>query len=260
MNGFSAPKLWRDIPDLLFPRQCEGCGGDLGGSGNALFCWDCLASLPYLRPPFCARCGDFVAGDVPGDFVCASCARHPPAFDLARSAFRFDGAVAQAVKRLKYRDGIWIAPGLGAFLAETWRALPQTLRPAVDWVTPVPLASARARERGYNQAGLLAKALARRLRLPCREVLRRTRDTGTQTKLTAQERRKNVRGAFAVKAAYRGAPGSWRARWFPPVEGARILLVDDVITTGATVDECARALKAAGAAAVYALSAARGNG
>jgi ComF family protein len=257
-EAFSTSRLWRDIPDLLFPRQCEACGADLAGS-ETLFCWDCLASLPYLRPPFCARCGDFVAGDVPGDFVCASCARRAPAFDLARSAFRFDGAVADAVRRLKYRAGVWIAPGLGAFLAETWRAVPEALRGRVDWVSPVPLAPERSRERGYNQAGLLAGALARRLRLPCREVLRRTRDTGTQTKLSAQERRKNVRGAFAVRAPYR-ARNRLLARWFPPVEGKRILLVDDVITTGATVDECARALKAAGAAAVYALSVARGNG
>lgn len=255
---FRASRLWREVPDLLFPRQCEACGADLAGE-EELFCWECLAALPYLRAPFCARCGDFAAGDVPGDFVCSACARRAPSFDLARSAFRFDGAVAEAVKRLKYRGGVWIAAGFGRFLAETWRAVPEGLRGRVDWVSPVPLAPGRAKERGYNQAELLARALAGRLGVPCRDVLRRTRETGTQTELTARERRKNVQGAFAVKGRYRAGARVLGFR-FPPVEGKRILLVDDVITTGATAEECARVLKAAGAEAVWAVSAARGNG
>jgi len=228
-------------------------------SDETLFCWDCRAALPYLRPPFCARCGDFAAGDVPGDWVCAFCARHPPAFDAARSAFRFAGAVADAVKRLKYDRGVWLAPGLAACIAETWRAVPRERRGGADVVCPVPLAPERFRDRGYNQSRLLASALARELRLPCRDLLVRTRATPTQTRLTARERKENVRGAFAVAWRFRAGLKAVE-RFFPPVKGKRVILVDDVITTGATVDECARTLKRAGASAVFALSVARGNG
>ena len=243
-------RSWRELADLLFSRECDGCGAPLTGDGETLYCWDCLAKVAWLRMPWCACCGDPVEGTVPAEFRCAWCARKRPAYDWARSAARFEGVVAESLKRLKYHGGVWTADGLGEMLHRTWRTCaPGGVPPEADCVAAVPLFRVRMRERSYNQSALLGAALAERLGVPFREPLRRVRDTPTQTKLSARERAANMAGAFAVRRWRKGS-----------VAGKRIVLVDDVMTTGATVNECAKALKAAGAAAVYVLTVARGIG
>lgn len=169
-----------------------------------------------------------------------------PAFDWARSAVHYAGAAQTCIRRFKYHGGIWLLDELVGWLAALWRTCPDSVRD-IDFVTGVPLYPRRQRERGYNQSALLAAGLANRIGISLRpRVLGRIRPTATQTHLTAARRVHNVKGVFSVL----------RPRH---VRGARIALVDDVMTTGATANECARALKAAGAAAVVVLTVARGG-
>lgn len=244
-TSFRWETLSRLALDVFFPRVCEGCGRPCGEETGYL-CWDCLAQAPYVRRPFCERCGDPVDGRVDSAFVCHACAKHEPFFDRARSAVRFRGVMQTALRRFKYRHAGWLLPD--------WIALLDALRAAddtgdyrnLDAVTCVPMHPWRQAWRGYNQAALLAERMARHLRLPFRgRLLRRTRWTRSQTRLTASQRAANVSGAF-------------RASRPREANGKRILLIDDVMTTGATVNECARVLKKAGARHVAVLTVARG--
>ena len=230
--------------DMLFSRACEGCGAAMAEEPGSL-CWDCQAGVKMVQVPFCGRCGDPVAGAISGPFECAWCRKENPAFDWARSAVRYDGVAKACIRRFKYNAGIWLQEELVGWLMALWKTCPESVREA-DIVASVPLYPKRERERGFNQAALLGEGLARRVGIPFRRrLLGRNRATGTQTHLTAAQRVHNVRGVFSVP---------WPGR----VRGARIVLVDDVMTTGATVNECARALKAAGAASVMVLTVARG--
>ena len=230
--------------DMLFSRTCEGCGISMAEEPGSL-CWDCRAEVKTVQVPFCERCGDPVAGEVSGPFECAWCHKTGPAFEWARSAVRYNGVAKACLRRFKYNTGAWLLDDLTDWLFALWRICPSAVRVA-DLITGVPLHPKRERERGYNQAALLGERLARRVGIPFRgRLLWRRKATETQTHLTAAQRVHNVRGVFSVP---------WPSR----VRGARIVLVDDVMTTGATVNECSRALKAAGAASVMVLTVARG--
>jgi len=208
-------------------------------------CWDCRATVKVVQLPFCERCGDPVAGAVTGLFECAGCRKINPSFDWARSAVRYEGVAKACLRRFKYNAGTWLLDDLTDWLWALWQACPSIVQTA-NVVTCVPLHPKRERERGYNQATLLGRRLATRIGIPFQErLLWRTRATATQTHLTAAQRAHNVKGVFTVP---------WPSR----VRGARVLLVDDVMTTGATVNECARALKAAHADSVMVLTVARG--
>jgi ComF family protein len=230
--------------DLIYPRSCAGCGGDLDLDDEHL-CWDCRSSIQIISHPFCSICGNPLEGRVDHRYTCFLCNEAKPHFDRARCAARFHGVVADMVHGFKYRQALWLEHDLASLLmacCETHYDLP-----SIDLVACVPLFPKRQRERGYNQSALLAGRLARHLRRPCRpNSIRRVRDTRTQTHLTASERASNVRAAFEVTR-----PGS--------VTGRRVLLVDDVMTTGATVNECSRALKDAGAREVLVVALARGG-
>ena len=228
--------------DLLFPRSCAGCGGPAGREFRFL-CWECMAGLRFIRPPFCDCCGDPLDGDVEGPWLCPACGSGRE-FARARSAVRYVGVVRRLICDFKYRRATWLGPDLAALLEGSYRAHYEEM--GVDAVTCVPLFSARQRARTFNQAELLARLLAARLRLPfVGGAVSRVRDTGTQTHLTARARIANVSAAFkAIR------PGR--------LDGRTLLLVDDVMTTGATVGECAAVIRAAGAAAVHVLTVARG--
>ncbi|MEI7851635.1 MAG: ComF family protein [Kiritimatiellales bacterium] len=229
--------------DLLYPRNCVQCGAP-SPEPMKYICWDCLSDTPKVEPPFCALCGDPVAGDIQHDYTCFACARETPAFDRARSAVRYEGAVGSALRALKYENALWVVDDL----AELIFACVQAEYPdqPFDLVTAVPLHPSRRRARGFNQSALLGSALARRLGVPFREgLLRRVHPTVSQTGLTAPQRTANVCGAF-------------RIGWFARPAGRKILLVDDVMTTGATVNACAKALRKGGAVSVHVVTAARG--
>lgn len=254
--------------DLLFPALCPVCAVALGPGRRDPLCAGCWASIERIHPPVCDTCGlpflTLAPATAPGELGprrrsgeppvepagagralavrredCHACAAAPPAFDWARAGGVYAGPLREAVHRLKFGRRPALARPLAALMLEPWAAW----LPPVDAVLPVPLARARERQRGFNQAALLAERVAGALgvRLEPR-WLARARDTAPQTDLDVAARRANVRGAFLGSAAVRGLD---------------LLLVDDVLTTGATASECARALRAAGARHVGVLTVAR---
>jgi ComF family protein len=223
-------QIWRGFVNALFPPRCGGCLAE-----GALWCSACHASLNYVRPPTCDRCGE------PQTIgLCTKCLAQPLQIESIHSVILFQGNVRQAIHRFKYERLAGLAEPLGDLLVEGWRARQLT----ADWIVPVPLHAARQRERGYNQAELLARYLSQQTGTPCAPAaLNRTRRTAVQMELNAAERKINVAGAFVA------ADGRLR--------GARVVVIDDVCTTGATLDACAAALLAAGAASVIGLTVAR---
>jgi ComF family protein len=214
--------------DLLFPRWCVGCGRE-----GDFICSACLKSLVRITPPLCPRCGRPQLNAV----VCPTCIGWPAAIDGIRAPFKFDGVVRQAIHELKYNNLRAIAPLLGQWLADYLKANPL---PA-EVLVPVPLHRQRLRERGYNQSQLLARELARLTDLPLvDDCLVRERPTPPQTRTAnVEERRNNVADAFRCRDRR--------------LEDRSVLLIDDVATSGATLDACARALKAAGASSGWGL-------
>ena len=223
--------IWNSLISLLFPPHCAGCGAD-----GSLWCNVCQASLASIRAPMCVKCGQ---PNTPSQ-LCANCREHPLLIDCIRSAVIFQGTVRHAIHRFKYQRLAGLAEPFGDILADYW--IEHGL--SADWVMPVPLHPARQRERGYNQAGLLANRLAKRVGTAVSESgLRRTRVTAVQMELDAAQRRLNVAGAFECAE--------------PQVRNKRVVMIDDVCTTGATLEACAAALFQAGAASVLGLTLAR---
>ncbi|MEE8471583.1 MAG: ComF family protein [Dehalococcoidia bacterium] len=218
--------------DLLFPRWCLGCHRE-----GDLLCASCRASLPLLQGVLCPRCGQPQAHA----HDCPACREWPLAIDGIRSPFRFEGVMRKAIHQFKYQGLKAAAHPLAELLVDYWRAH----RPACDVLVPVPLHPRRRRQRGYNPSGLLARRMAGLTGLPVEEgCLLRRRDTAPQARTAGVEaRHENMSGAFLCRDKRLG--------------GNRVLLIDDVCTTGATLDACARALKSAGAASVRGLTLAR---
>jgi ComF family protein len=235
--------ILRCMLDLLYPRNCIQCGAPSPDPMKHI-CWDCLSDTPKVDPPFCVVCGDPVAGDIQHDYTCFSCSRETPAFVRARSAVRYEGAIGAALRALKYNNALWIIEDLVELLSTCVQA--EYPNAEFDLIASVPLFAPRWRARGFNQSALLGGALGRRLQLPFKEgLLRRIRFTSSQTGLTAPQRAANVSDAF-------------RVGFFSRPAGKKILLVDDVMTTGATVNACAKTLKQGGAALVHVVTVARG--
>jgi len=237
--------LARALLALLLPRHCVACGAALpsrSGEESAVVCGRCWASLLPLPYPRCARCGHprrFRPGPArlrAHAARCEWCALLPPYVRAARSVCWIPGGEATAiVHALKYDGWRAVAAGMGQRMARTdW---PEDVAAERAGLVPVPLAPARERERGYNQSLLLAEALGAAWRLPVlADVLCRARSTASQTRLTPGERLRNVAGAFHAPAATRDR-----------LSGAHLVLVDDVVTTAATLNACAAALVAGGA-------------
>jgi len=228
------------ILDLLYPPRCVVCD-TLGGS---YLCSECSAAIERIRGPVCVRCG--LPLSEPG--LCGQCRDAPRSFRSARSVGRYDGVLRDLILRFKYSPARPLAGPLADLLLSCMIERRALNPDRFDVILPVPIHPLRLRARDYNQSAELATALALRLRLrsDCRS-LRKIRETRPQTTLAARERRTNLRGAFAVRP-----DGS--------VVGQRVLLVDDVMTTGATAEECSRVLLEAGAREVRVLTLAREAG
>jgi ComF family protein len=214
--------------DWVYPPRCGGCG-----TIGSRFCNPCLHATQIIQPPVCNICGRRL--DNPG--ICRKCQVDPPVFTGMRSWAFFAGPLRKALHRLKYKRDV----ALGDALAQPLIHLLATTGWMIDLVTAVPAGVARQAERGYNQAALLARPIALSQGVPLRlGVLKKLRDTRSQVGLSIVERKRNVENAFQAAAGR--------------VQGKRVLLVDDVTTSGATVAACTQALCQAGAAQVFVLT------
>lgn len=226
---------------LLLPRRCLACGATVESDGA--LCVECWAQIRFLGSPCCACCGFPFEYDQGSDALCGGCAGRRPVYDRARAVFAYDDASRGPVLAFKHADRIDAAP---AFVRMMVQAAGELLEGA-PLIAPVPLHRSRLMMRRYNQSAVLANALAAHSGLTVvPDLLVRRRRTPTQGHLGAAARRRNVQGAFAVRATRKEA-----------LRGRRILLIDDVMTTGATVEACARPLLRAGADAVDVLTLAR---
>jgi ComF family protein len=224
--------LGRRTLNVLLPPRCLSCGAGVEATGS--LCADCWGGLTLLGAPVCAVCGYPFDFDLGADALCAACARERPRYDRARAVLRYDEASRRLLLGFKYADRTEGAPAFAGWLA---RAGAELLAEA-EVIVPVPLHRWRLFSRRYNQAALLALALGRQSGVPVEtDLLLRRRNTPSQGRLSAAARKRNVAGAFAVPRAERLAD-------------RRVLLVDDVLTTGATAEACTAALLRAGAAAV----------
>jgi len=230
--GAQLGRLRDGLVDFLFPVHCLACGSE-----GSYICRSCGRTLPRLLPPVCLKCGRPLIRDD----RCSVCARWKLEIDGIRSVFVFQGLVRRAVHQFKYNNLRALAFPLADLVAGDLKARPLP----VDVVVAVPLHRRRLRGRGYNQSALLARELSQMVGLPLVEgSLVRVKDSPAQVKAAgADERRENVRGAFSCRDGQ--------------MSGRHVLLIDDVCTTGATLDACAVALKAAGASSVWGLTLAR---
>ena len=238
-------RIATSILDALLPPRCLSCGGAVDRQGG--LCVACWSTLTFIAPPLCACCGmpfEFAAaGENPDDLLCGACMAEPPPFARARAVLVYDDGSRPLVLGFKHGDRIHAADSYGAWMA---RAGADLLVEA-DLLAPVPLHPWRLFRRRYNQAALLARAVSRRAGVPVvPDLLVRRRSTPSQGGLGRKGRARNVKGAFRLR---RGTKER--------VKGKRVVLVDDVLTTGATLAECTRVLLQAGAARVEVLTLAR---
>lgn len=225
--------------EFFLPRLCLFCSAAVGEEAEIAVCPECEDQIEWVASPLCTCCGAVFAFRDGADRVCGDCQADPPPFTRARAAAIYDGAAAQAIKRFKFTRQMAYLPVLQHWLQ---RPLCLELVADADLIVPVPLHRKRLKQRGFNQALLLAQAFPQ-VQLG-RETLVRVRHTVPQVELKPKERRDNVKGAFAVPDP-------------DLVKGNHVLLLDDVYTTGATVRECAKVLRRAGARRVEVLTVAR---
>jgi len=229
---------------FFYPETCQICRMERATAGDGYVCSHCRSQVHFIKPPFCERCGLPYSGDFTTPFECTNCREMELHFNSARSAVVAHNVVREAIHRYKYQRALWFEPFLADLLLSA--VLPTLREQSWDFIVPVPLHPLKHREREFNQAERLATYLGAATGVPLNlKLLRRIRPTATQTRLTRQQRAANMRAAFAV------CP---RAR----LDGERIILVDDVFTTGATTSACAQVLKAAGAGEVCVWTVARG--
>jgi ComF family protein len=226
----------------LYPEICQLCGAARATPAEGYVCAGCRAKVRFIEPPFCQRCGRPFEGDIITPFECSNCREMEWHFHSARSAVVARDPVLEVIHRYKYQRALWFEP----FLADL---LIRSAGPAIagaQLIVPVPLYPTKEREREFNQAVRLARRLSSATGLPVNKgLLRRVLPTRTQTQLTREERLANVRNAFAMRNGQQ-------------LNGERVILLDDVFTTGATTSACARVLTAAGAGEVWVWTVARG--
>jgi competence protein ComFC len=241
MIAFQKFELLEAAASLLYPPVCAVCGGET--RAGEYLCEQCEAKAMRVVAPFCQQCSEPFEGAIATSFTCANCAHRAIHFDAAVAAYRGRGIVRQIIHDFKYGRQIHLRHLVARWLCAALDD--ERLRGRhFDIIVPVPLHPTRQRERGFNQARLLAELLSARISILCKPLLQRVRYTTTQTALDRAERMENLHNAF-------------RLRKNADVRGLHVLLIDDVLTTGSTLSECARVLKRAGAISVHAATAAR---
>ena len=229
---------------LFYPEICQVCRTEKAAAAASYICEHCRSGIRHIEAPFCDCCGLPFQGEITVSFECANCRDQKLYFRAARAAVELSGPLQDVVHRYKYNHATWFEPFLAALLIS--RAAPVLAQSQWDCIVPIPLHWLKLRERSFNQSLRLARQLGKATGIPVHNrLLKRTQPTSTQTRLSRAERTENVKRAFA----YRG-----RAK----LTGKRIILVDDVLTTGATASACAKLLMQNGASVVDVWTVARG--
>ena len=232
------------VLSFFYPEVCQYCADRVATARGGYICETCAQEAKFIEPPYCERCGLPFAGALTTVFECGNCRDAELHFSQARSAVSAEGMVLELIHRYKYQRALWLEPYLAGLLVQ--EAAPSIVRGDWDAIAPVPLHGLKRAERQFNQAERLCRHLARATGLPfAPKLLRRVTSTPTQTRLSRRARAANVRGAFELHPQ-------------AEIKDRRIVLVDDVFTTGATTSACARVLRRAGAADVCVWTLARG--
>jgi competence protein ComFC len=240
----AARGAWDTALSLFYPDACQVCGRERATAHEGYLCPKCWQNLRFIRPPFCERCGLPFEGAITTSFECANCHEMELQFVRARSVIAAKGIALELIHRYKYERALWFEPLFASLLIG--EAAPVLRQEGWDLLVPVPLHPTKKAEREFNQAERLARRLGRATAIPvATRLVRRVEPTRTQTRLTRAERAQNVRRAFAPINGAR-------------CEGLRVVLIDDVLTTGATTSACAKVLKECGAAEVCVWTLARG--
>ena len=253
-----ARQFWQAALDLLYPRVCQGCAAPLAADvprqGQAAwFCAGCCGQLTQVQAPYCCVCGEPYDGAMTEAFVCKNCVGRRIAFDYAVSGYKAEGPLREMILHYKYGRDLSLRAGLADML-QTALADPRlAAEDLTQWLlVPVPLHFTRQYWRGFNQSWELCRMLSKETGIPAAQILRRSAKTRSQTRLHRKKRLQNLKRAFSLR---RSMP--WRR--LPVLKGRKILLVDDVLTTGATAHECAKVLKQeAGVEKVVVITVARG--
>ena len=238
-------RTWGEtVLGFLYPNVCQLCGERRATAAEGYVCAGCWQGVRFIVPPFCERCGLPFAGELTTEFECANCREMELHFTQARAAVAAQGVTLEVIHRYKYQHALWFEPFLADLLLR--QAGTALRREKWDLIVPVPLHPLKQREREFNQAERLARRVGRAVGIPVEaRLLQRREHTRTQTQLTRRERADNVRRAFALRPGVRLA-------------GERVVVMDDVLTTGATTSACARMLREAGAGDVCVWTVARG--
>lgn len=239
---------WSRLAGLVFPHVCEFCGEREATPAQSFICNHCRThprAVRKVRPPICKVCGLWYEGEITIDFTCRNCFDLELEFASARAAVQYYGLVKQVIHRFKYNRNEWFEPFLAELLIES--AAPELRMEPVDLIVPIPLHPRKQRGRGFNQAERLARRLSEATAIPARaDLMQRVRDTDTQAHLDRDDRVANVKNAFAYVAREK-------------LSKKRVLLIDDVLTTGLTASSCAKELLKNGASEVRVWTVARGG-
>lgn len=244
MLHFTIKRLFRKTLDAILPADCTSCGKSLWGDPIPFFCDRCWASIRPIHGPRCSRCSLPFPSSVSllhsPSHQCGTCRTRPPAFSQAWTLYPYQPPLKEAIGLFKYRGKTSLARPLADLMVKALGPMP-----SIDLILPVPLHATRLQEREYNQSLLLADRVSRHLAIPLSHTcLTRIRPTTPQTSLRRRDRLKNLRRSFAITHPQ-------------TITGKNLLLVDDVLTTGTTANECAKALRKAGAGHVYIVTLAR---
>ncbi|MEO7299639.1 MAG: ComF family protein [Verrucomicrobiota bacterium] len=245
LTDFSVPRKWINAGlSLFYPEVCQICAGQRATPKEGFVCADCWRNVRFIKPPFCERCGLPYEGEITTAFECSNCREMELYFTSARSAVVAKNLVLDVIHRYKYSCALWFEPFLADLLIRAAKPVLETQ--SWDFIVPVPLHPLKKREREFNQAERLAKQLSCATKISMNaSLLERVEPTRTQTELTRPQRMANVQRAFRMKNNAR-------------LNGEKIVLLDDVLTTGATTSACAKVLQKAGAGEICVWTVARG--
>lgn len=230
--------------ELLYPEKntCFICNVYDESINDSYICRDCKKKLKKIIPPLCIKCSKPI--DYASECLCPDCTVYEKSFETAKAPFSYEGLVKDSIYSYKYHNKPYFYKFFAACLLSFMKENNYT---SFDYITSVPLHRSKMRTRGYNQAELLAKCLSRKLSIPYADALKRTVKTTKQSQQSRDERRKNLQGAFALKSPHKNKS----------IKNSRVLLVDDVYTTGSTADECSKTLLNFGVSKVYVITIAR---